>query len=366
MQLETLYKITKTGATQICDITHSGSSFSVTFGQLNGAMQTKKTECFTTNQGRSNERTPEQQAEFEALAKHKAKIKSGYTTSMDQPTGIQLPMKVKIYQDHINSIPANAVQSPKLNGVNAEFRYENEQLVLLSRGGNEYPMLEHLKPGIIQLLNQIGTTRIAGELYIHGEHLQDITSLVKKFKQHITPRLEFHVFDLPLLSGSYQSRLDTMNANDYMHPMIHHIASCNISDLSAEDFHTKCVKAGYEGTVIYDPAGLYQYNVRSSQVWKFKKMMDCEYKITDYSVDKNGNPVFLCLVDHTLPLSKDNSFSVSPRGTSQERKAMLANIDDYLGEWYTVDYETLSKLNKPLKPVGVGLRPCNTNGQPLN
>jgi len=53
MQLPTLYKYTKTGAVQVCNISYQSSTFTVTFGQLDGAMQIKNTVCFTTNEGKA-------------------------------------------------------------------------------------------------------------------------------------------------------------------------------------------------------------------------------------------------------------------------------------------------------------------------
>ena len=85
-ELPRLYKITKTGATQICEISYDGPTFSVRWGQLEGKIQTKATPCTGKNIGRSNETTPEFQAMLEATAKHKKKIDSGYSISLEVPS----------------------------------------------------------------------------------------------------------------------------------------------------------------------------------------------------------------------------------------------------------------------------------------
>lgn len=363
--LEPLYKNTKTNSIQVCIISYENDTYYTEFGKLNGAMQTTTTQCFTTNAGRSNERTPEQQAEFEAKAKWNAKVKSGYTIDIESPTELELPMKIKIYQEHINSIPDFCYQAPKLNGVNGEFRIVNDKLILLSRGGNEYPMLEHLRQPVYDMLIACGQTRVAGELYIHGEFLQDITGAVKKFKANITPRIEFHVFDFPLVDGDFSTRLNFMNSINYGSDFIRHIRVLTTDEISIDDFHAKCVGQGFEGTVIYDPANIYEYNIRTSNIWKYKIPRDGEYLIYDYNTDKNGHPVFHCLVNSSLPASKENTFKVKPKGTAEERALMLENIDLYINQWYNIEYEMLSKDNVPQKPVGIGLRDCDSQGNPL-
>lgn len=116
---------------------------------------------------------------------------------------------------------------------------------------------------------------------------------------------------------------------------------------------------GYEGVVIYNPNGMYQYNTRSSDVFKYKKAQDAEFLITNYSIDKSGHPVLECTTPEGRP------FNVKPKGTSAERLAILSNINDYIGQWYTVEFETYSKDLIPLKPWGVGLRKCSPSGAPL-
>jgi len=360
--LEPLYKYTKTGSIQVCNISYELDKFYVKFGKLNGAMQTTPTICKGTNIGRSNERTPTQQAEFEAHAKWKSKVKSGYTTDIESPTELELAMKIKIYQEHIDSIPAFCYQAPKLNGVNGEFRIVNDELILLSRGGNEYPMIEHLRQPIYDMLKACGQTRVAGELYIHGEFLQDITGAVKKFKQYITPRLEFHVFDFPLVQGIFEIRLNFMHSVDYRSDFIKPMRFITTNEMSFDEFHTWCVEHGYEGTVIYAPENLYEYNHRTSTIWKYKIALDGEYLTFNYSIDKNGHPVFECYVDIE---DSNKTFKVKPKGTAEERTSIVENIDSYINQWYNIEYEMLSKDAVPQKPVGIALRDCDTNGNPL-
>ena len=355
--LPPLYKPTRTGATQVCAISYENENFTVKFGQLNGKMQTQTTECFTTNEGRANERNPEAQAEFEAKAKWDKKLKSGYSTEITSEASVNLPMKVQTFYDHKSKINYPAYESPKLNGVNSEYRIIDDELVHLSRGGERYPILEHQRHGIMDVMRQLNTTSLNGEQYIHGEHLQDIQSAVKKYKP-LTEELVFYLFDLPTKGLKYAETYELMSSISA--PFVIAVGANLVnSEEELEAKHTEYVAQGYEGLVVRNQDSVYQYNIRSYDVQKMKKALDAEYEIDSYSVDKNGHPVFLCHTEDGKP------FKVKPKGTNEERLAIIENIDDYLDHWYKIEYETLSKDGIPQKPVGIGLRNCDAAGQPL-
>ena len=192
MNLPRLFKKTKTGAIQICDISIIKDVVQVTFGQLDGKLQHKHTTCYPKNVGRSNETSGSEQAILEANAKHLKKIKSGYSLSIEEPSGVLLPMKVKVYQENLNNVIFPCMVMTKYNGVNGTYT----NLSLTSRGGLDYNTIPHLEPEINELLSILDTTSLGGELFIPNTHLQDITSAVKKRKA-LSAQLEFRVFSMP-------------------------------------------------------------------------------------------------------------------------------------------------------------------------
>jgi ATP-dependent DNA ligase len=117
---------------------------------------------------------------------------------------------------------------------------------------------------------------------------------------------------------------------------------------------------GYEGLIIRNNKVEYRYNERSSDVFKYKKPLDGEYRIIGYKVDKLGHPVLLCEIE-----PGGVTFSVKPTGTDEYRRDILNNIEYYIDKWYKIEYEELSKSNIPLKPVGICLRNCDDLGNPL-
>lgn len=352
MNLPRLYKPTKTGAIQICDISVSGAVVSTTFGQLDGKLQTSIDTCSPKNVGRSNETTAEQQAILEAQSKFAKKVKSGYSQELTSTPTVQLPQKVKTYQDnkHLVSYPCYA--TPKYNGLNGTYwLLPDKTLKLTSRGGDELPPIPHLEPTILKMMEHFKTTCINGELYISGESLQNITSAVKKPKE-LSKSLVFIPFELPLVSAPYKDKVALL---------IKYIPIVYITrEEMLEEFYTVTVEAGYEGVVIYNTDSIYQFNQRSSTVLKYKPVADAEYKILSYTADRNGHPVFTC------ETHDGKQFKVKPKGTDEERKQIIANFDSqYKNNYYKIEYEMLSDSGIPLKPVGISLRACDSNAEPL-
>lgn len=355
--LPRLYKQTKTGAIQICDISYENDQYHTVFGQLNGKLQTNTTTSQATNIGRSNKRNPTQQAEFEALADHKKKIKSGYALTMETPSEVTLPAKVKCYQDQLKNVKFPAFSTDKLNGVNGLYKRVNRTLTLYSRGGEVYPDIPHLTELIHQAMDHLGCNELNGELYIHGEHLQDIQSAVKK-PNALSPSLTFGIFDIPDCKATYKVRRDiltTFISNSLIYTLTG--VECNSHD-DIETHYNQAISQRYEGTVIYNHDHLYIYNQRSSNAFKYKKALDAEFLIIGWELDKQGNPTLVCQ-------SEGGPFKVRPTGTQEYRKQLLLDMPNNIGKYYKVEYECLSKLLVPLKPIGLGIRNCDTNGNPL-
>ena len=364
--LPRLFKQTKTGAIQICDISYENDQYHTVFGQLNGKLQTNTTTCQATNIGRSNERNPTQQAEFEALADHKKKIKSGYSLTMETPSEVTLPAKVKVLQDNLKNVKFPCYSTPKLNGVNGLYKRDDGGIfALYSRGGELYPKIPHLAKHIQDIMDELGHNELNGELYIHGEHLQDIQSAVKK-PNELSPRLTFAIFDIADSTEPYESRRAKLTQlyetlKSIGHPSLNYFSfltgvKCHSHD-DIETHYNQCILGNLEGTVVYNSDHLYIYNQRSSNAFKYKKALDAEFLIIGYELDKQGNPTIICQ-------SEGGPFKVRPTGTQGYRKQLLLDMPNNIGKWYNISYECLSKECKPLKPIGNYIRNCDKSGNP--
>lgn len=359
MKLETLYKTAKSGAVQVMDIeahVPSPECYTVTWGQKDGKMQTKVTTCKPKNIGKSNETTATEQALVEAKAYWEKKCKANYSTNESAPVIVNLPMKVHTYEKQYKKIEFPCFESPKLNGVNATYKWIDDGLVLLSRGGENYPLIDQHLEDIQKIMEDLEVNELNGEIYIHGLPLQDITSAVKKYNEH-TSKLEFHIFDIPAYKSEYTRRLDAMRsiAETEFVKVVPAGTAFNHEEL--DTLHDDYVKEGYEGLMVRNGKGLYVHNTRSYDVQKLKKAQDAEFKVVGHNIDKNGHAVFICEAG-------DKTFKVKLKGTAEERLAMAAKAESYYNQWLKIEFEMYSKDNIPLKPVGIMFRECDTEGNP--
>lgn len=102
---------------------------------------------------------------------------------------------------------------------------------------------------------------------------------------------------------------------------------------------------------------LYLSGKRSNDLLKYKKFMDSEAKITDVTVDKNGEGVLVCYWPHN-----DVEFECKITGTHEERN--YEKCLTYIGKWVNFKYQDTTKAKKPTFPVGNFLRDCNEKGNP--
>jgi len=366
MQLETLYKTATSGATQVLNMEITGDTYTRTWGQLDGKQQTKATTASPKNIGRANETTAEEQAIIEAKAVWVKKQKANYSTSIAAPVVIELPMKVNVYQKHKKKVVFPCYISPKLNGVNAEYRLDRTgTLSLLSRGGEQYPIPSHQIEGVMATMAAMGVTRLNGEMYSHGQHLQDIMAATKKHNE-LTKDLVFNTFDLPTVKESYSTRASRLTsfipAKDTGVAIVPIATADSHQDI--EDAYNYAMDNGYEGIVIRNADTKYEYNTRSLTTLKYKKTQDAEFEVKSFDIDKNGHPVFHCYINsnHT---GANSTFKVKPKGTDDERLEIAANAKSYIGKWIKVAYECFSKAGTPLKPVGICFRKVDADGEAI-
>ena len=385
--LPTLYKKSKTGAVVYCVISTSGANITVETGQVGTDKPTlHHTTCEPKNVGKSNETTSSAQAAIEAEAKWTKKRKTGYVINESGESSIQLPMKVKVYQDQLKNVDFPCYTSPKLNGVNYTVRFDGTNLTGWSRGGEPYTIPPQQVDELTELMAAYGFTELNGEQYIHDMHLQDIQAAVTKPNSD-TKNLILYIFDLPDMENCpYSERaifIDRLAAKNTFKMHIEFVPiRFYVPDHETIRRHfLQDIEAGYEGTVIRNASGLYKHNQRSSDVFKYKEALDAEFRVLDFTLDKYSHPVYTCVCNITLDdykyqvsqlsgaartaFIKLHTFKVKRKGTANERLADAIDAPNKLGAWLTVEYESLSKANKPTKPVGLNFRFCDTSGNPI-
>jgi len=300
-----------------------------------------------TNVGRSNERDSEQQAEFEFDAVIKKQRDRGFRAKGERKDIRPMPMLAHKFTDHKKKIEFPVYVQPKLNGMRMLFDGENGW----SRGNKEVipEVIQHLKfdtDGFV----------LDGELMLpNNQLLQESMKAIKKYRSDLSPQLIYHVYDIVDDDLPYIKRYQVIK--DILHNAPANIKFVNT--IMAEDesqvvnLHNLFVKDGFEGTMVRDPAALYEVGKRSYSLLKLKDFVDAEYRIVAIS-DGDGSDSGLAIFE--LETESGQRFNCRPEGNRENRAELYKERSKLIGKYLTVRYQELSKDGIPIFPVGVSVR----------
>jgi DNA ligase-1 len=120
-----------------------------------------------------------------------------------------------------------------------------------------------------------------------------------------------------------------------------------------ERYHNLYVSDGYEGIILRNFLGSYEQKNRSKNLQKFKKFMDSEFKIVDFTEGtgtEKGLIIFECIT------SDGSKFRVRPSMSFEERAKMFKKGKIYIGKMLTVKYFEMTDSDIPRFPVGLCVR----------
>ena len=354
MDKKTLYGKAKTGKIKVWTIWTSDNYLFIEHGQQGGKLQLKSESVLGKNIGRSNETSPSEQAELEAMSRWRKQVDKGYRETVAELDDLEISVMLAhdyLKQGHRIKYPCYG--SPKLDGVRCLAIRHQDRVELKSRGGKEY-VVPHIQDQLFPIM-KVGDVW-DGELYIHGKYLEEIVSAVKKYND-LTPDIEFIIFDM-VKDETYDHRLISMQAlrrytlSCVEAPSIDVIEFCEIQDENhMKQKHKEYVARGYEGIMIRSHDGKYESGKRSADLQKYKEFFEEEFQIVAVGEDRNGNAV-LRVFD---PISGEG-FDVC-YGDFEERKRQLLEWQSYIGKTLTVKYQTRYKDSRlPQFPTGVRIR----------
>lgn len=99
METKLLYGLDKSGKYKVWSIWTNNNFLYIMHGQEGGKMQTKAERIEGKNIGRSNETSPEQQAELEAESRYKKQLDKGYRPTKEELT--ELPLLPMLAADYL-------------------------------------------------------------------------------------------------------------------------------------------------------------------------------------------------------------------------------------------------------------------------
>jgi ATP-dependent DNA ligase len=354
-----LYSKGKKGEIRFWQVWTEGAEIYTKHGVVDGKMQVSRKTAKGKNIGKKNETTPSEQALLRAQSMWNKQVDKGYFETVEeaQTTEVFLPMKAEKFDEKKHKLQYPCVIQPKLNGVRCIGYWHNNEVRLMSRGGKTYN-IKHISEACKELL---GAQQVFdGEIYIHGESLQKINSLVKK-PQEESIRLEYRIYDTfwrdhkDLPFDKRLENLEELYQNpDFEDTPLKKVPWGLISD---EKYVRKAeaywVERGYEGAIVRDLRGTYEIGKRSNYLLKVKSFMDEEFSIVGF---KDGEGAFEGCVIWECITKEGKTFSVTPKGSMEQRAEWFRNGNDYIGEKLTVKFFEWSDEKKPLLPVGLAIR----------
>ena len=246
---------------------------------------------------------------------------------------------------------------PKLDGVRCLFSASSA----VSRAGNEFKNVEHIKQALKPFFAKNPTVVLDGELYNHGlkDDFEKIISLVKKRKPTDADKAEaaelvqYHMYDVVSMKiATYVDRnLFLLAEPSFRNSSILEVTYTRLAtDFDdAQMFHAMNLKLGYEGSIYRTPSGKYK-GTRSWDLMKFKDFHDTEAIIIGYDEGKGKREG--TLGKFIMQDDDGNEFGCPPgKGYNFKDLAnILENIHDYIGQRATFTYFERTKANSYRHP----------------
>lgn len=360
---EPLYHLGKDKALRTWKVWTEGAKVFTEYGLVTGQKLTSQKTVTQKNVGKANETSLVDQANAEAAAMYKFKLDRKYSTTPEEACElVRLPMLAKDFDKVKGPIPWPVDVQPKLDGVRCFAYWDQDEVILLSRGGKTYNV-PHIKKAFERFLPKNIT--FDGELYAHGRSCQQINALVKKNRPE-SLEIQFRVYDCIIdedpgdtwekRNERLQSILEEFKDSiDSCIRCVPTLEAANQDDL--ERFYLAWVNLGYEGAIVRIKTGKYLYGFRSGDLLKVKSFMDKEFPVVNayQGVGRfEGCITWVCVTE------EGKEFSVCPKGTLEEKQQAwedwVENPEAFKGQFQKVKFFGYTDEGIPRFPVGLGFR----------
>jgi len=360
-------------------------------------------------QGRANERNALQQALIQARSEYikkydnssnKKKLKLNSNNKNENNHNVlHFPMLAKPWADGSKHLVYPAYVQPKLDGVRClvYLKKKNgtiDDVIVYTRTQKMFPNKDYLKEILHPFLKKLYDDEndqsifLDGELYRHGERLQDISGKSRNVDSDVAKNLnQYFIYDCfyPLeLDTPFSERLDQLlllfehlkktPAKKYK-SIIKPVKPSELIKITPT-FGVKNVAEGkalfkkfiddkYEGAIFRNASAEYMAHptnatLRSVNLVKMKNRFSDEFEVVGYKEGTKGKDKGAILWVCKTP--KGDTFNVTPKDmTYEERYKMFIDADKnfdkkYKNRMLTVEYEDLSKKNIPLRAKGTTFR----------
>ena len=359
MKLQTIYKKTKTGATQEWSIEVEGNKYRTHSGQVGGVISTNEwTVCFGKNVGRANATTDDEQALAEAVAKRTKKLESGYFEDIKNINEQQYfePMLASKWEDSKDKITYPLFSQPKLDGIRCIVTKDG----MFSRNGKPIISAPHIRESLDKLFQHEPDLILDGELYADkfANNFNTIVSLVKKTKptsddlKQSANNIEYHVYDIPSVTSIFKERCIELDELSLDFPKCIKQVETHIANNESEviEWYENYVERGYEGQILR-LNGPYE-NKRSKFLLKHKSFQDSEFPILDIC-EGEGNKTGQ--VGYMVFEIEGKRFKSNVKCSWEEGAEILKSKSKLIGKSATIQYFNLTPDGIPRFPYVINI-----------
>lgn len=321
------------------------------------------------NVGRANETVPVDQAYSEANSTIKKQKDKGYHEPGKQ-AGLTLPMLAQPWDKSAHRLSYPVIAQPKFDGNRAL----TDGTKMWSRKGITFnaQVVEHL----LKVIGKLDHSILDGELIMpHGTLLQHTRSAIAKFHPSLSPKLLYRVYDIitPGEGLDYEERIKLYEEIVYDINDPHIIAAPWVKLDTEEDvfsYHAKMGGKGdgWEGIVVKNlrdaKTGLpihYSVGQRPGNAMvKLKEFWDEEYEVADVEELVRGKYAGCGLLVCVTP--RGEPFKSLPVGTIEFKRSVWRDRLKYLGTYWTIRHQGLSKDGVPQHGRAIAMRDAETDG----
>jgi ATP-dependent DNA ligase len=370
-----LYKLTSTGKIQEWEIWVEGNVIHKRHGLQDGKKQhTTDTIKEGKNIGRSNETTPNGQAELEAKALWTKKREKDYRETIEELNkevktssfGGFLPMLAQKYTKHKNKLKWACYCQPKLDGIRCIARKENDVVSLWFRSGKQVKTMSHIEKALDRIMRN--GEIFDGELYIHNADFNKLGGSIRRdvnMDIALAQKVEYHIYDFPRISycngaflkedAPYMKRLGIFIKRTLLKPLVAVRTDVINNEEEMLERFADYIDKGYEGIMIRNMESPYEQK-RSYNLLKYKEFDEAEYKIVGYEEGRGqlagtvGS--FIC----EFPDGRQFKAKLKGDNVTDLLRHYFENPKLFMGKYLTVQYQGMSQDNIPRFPVGKIIR----------
>lgn len=259
----------------------------------------------------------------------------------------------------LNKINLSKIKYPcfiqrKYDGIRCLTEHSKNSTKIKTRENNAINLSKILKSVTDICSKQLGYN-LDGELYAHGLTVSQQVSALKNGDPNNV--FKYVIYDIPVPNLNFTLRrnlLYSIDTSKYSNIEIDYGTEVK-NQKELVDFYEKALSDGYEGAVICDANGTYDFGYRTSSKSKFKPRETDEFLCVDHYFNKGKMAKQSTLICKTKDGSR--TFHVKMKGTSEQREKWAAEFKEkFLNKYVTVEYRKLSEYDVPIEAVGLAVR----------